>query len=167
MKCCWNFFLACGQATIAEGNAIKSLGHFSHHAQANQGPPILAEEGDTAEVLRFKPSTHPLHVIVIGVVTSLNWFVGATKPHLVRDHHTKARTDQNGNHLAIQKRPSGFAVHQQNHGAIAWAFIDVRNAKTADQRVVRLIGKFRQVLKTFFGCAKKVLDDGKLTHEDL
>ena len=90
MKSTRNFFFASWQATVAQGNAGKSIGHLGHHAKANQGAPVLAEKSDVFGVNRFKPCAHPLHMIVVGIVGALGRLVCATKTDLIRHQHAHA-----------------------------------------------------------------------------
>jgi hypothetical protein len=103
VKCSWNLFFASGQATIAQGNACKTFWHFGHHAKANEGAPVLAKQGNVFDINRFKPSTHPLHMIFVGVVGALRGLVCAAKTHLIGHQHAHARIDQDRNHFAIKK----------------------------------------------------------------
>jgi hypothetical protein len=55
-------------------------------------------------------------------------------------------------------------MHQQHHGAICGAFVNVGNAQAPDFGVVRLVCKVGQVLKSVLRRAKKVLNVGVLAH---
>ena len=50
VKCLRYFFIASGQAAVAQGNAGKTLWHFSHHAKTNERSPILTKKGDVLDI---------------------------------------------------------------------------------------------------------------------
>jgi hypothetical protein len=56
-------------------------------------------------------------------------------------------------------------MHEQNNGAIFGAFIDVGYTQSANFGVMGLIRKVGQVLKSFLGCTKKIVDVRQLAHE--
>jgi hypothetical protein len=58
-------------------------------------------------------------------------------------------------------------MHEQHHGPIFGALIDVGNAQAADFNVMRGERKVWQVLKSLFGCAKKFFNVRVLAHGDV
>ena len=92
-----------GQAAIGQNDTVKPIGHFGRHAQADQGTPILAEQGHAVQLIRFDPSRHPLHMVQVRVVLWTDRLVRASKAHQVRRQHPKTRLHQHRNHLAVQK----------------------------------------------------------------
>jgi hypothetical protein len=55
-------------------------------------------------------------------------------------------------------------MHEQDHGSVFGAFIDVGNSQAANVGVMGLIRKVRQILKSFLGCAKEIFNLRELAH---
>ena len=143
-----------GQPAIAQHRTGKALRAVGQHAQADQRAPVLAEQGGALQVNRLHPGAHPLHMVAIGVVGRVRGFVRAAKTNQVWHQHAVAGSDQHRDHLAVQVRPGGLAVHQQHRRRVARALVDVGHAQAAQLQVVRGVGKVGQAGKAGLGRAQ-------------
>lgn len=94
-----------------------------HQPQAEQASPVLAEEGDAAEVELQQPGLQPVHVGLVRVVLGPGRFVRTAEPDEIRCNHSEAGVDERRDHAVIQVRPGGLAVDQKHHRPVA--FVDV------------------------------------------
>jgi hypothetical protein len=110
-----------------------------HQAQADQATPVLAEEGDAAQVEPVEQRlAHPLDVPGVGVVGLLRGLVAAADADQVGRDHPVPGLDQAGDHVAVQEAPRGLAVHQQHRRGVGRALVDVGDAEGAAVAVVDL-----------------------------
>ncbi len=68
---------------------------------------------------------HPFHVTRVGVVATLGWFVRSTESDQIRSHDLQAGSGEHGNHRAVQIRPGGLAVEQQDDRRVRRAFAHI------------------------------------------
>jgi hypothetical protein len=55
-------------------------------------------------------------------------------------------------------------MHEQDHGSVFGAFVNVGNAQATNVGVMGLIRKVRQILKSFLGCAEEIFNWRELAH---
>ena len=139
-----------GQPAIAQYRTGKALRAVGQHAQADQRAPVLTKQGGVLQLDRLHPGAHPLHMVAVRVVSRVRGFVGAAKADQVRRQHAVTGGDQHRDHLAVQVRPGGLAVHQQHRRRVEWALVDVGHAQAAQLQVVRGVGKVGQAGKALF-----------------
>lgn len=141
-----------GQATVGDHDARKAIGHVAHDPQADQTAPVLAEEGDVLQTARRAAATHarhlveklfhPLDVLQVPILRELDGLVRAPHADQVGSDHPKPAPDEDRDHLPVQVRPTRFAVHQQDHLAVARALVDVGHAQSVE---VNEAGTVREV----------------------
>ena len=93
-------------------------------------------------------------MVGIRVVGWVGRLVGAAKTDQVRRQHTVASGHQYRDHLAVQVRPGGLAVHQQHRRGLARALIDIGHAQAIEFQVTRGVRKIGQAGKAGFGGAQ-------------
>ena len=93
-------------------------------------------------------------MVGIRVVGWVGRLVGAAKTDQVRRQHAVASGDQYRDHLAVQVRPGGLAVHQQHRVGLARALIDIGHAQATELQVARGVGEIGQAGKAGFGGAQ-------------
>ena len=165
----WQCIHSRGQAAVGKHHPVKPVGHFCHYAQAHQRTPVLPEKSHVLEIVGLHPSLHPLHMVEVGIVRRLFQLVGSAETHQIGHDHPHACGHKNRNHLAVQKRPGWFAMHQQYQRAIARAFVDMCDPQNTHLGVSGLVGEIRQVGKPGFGRAQHVAVDRQgdgLFHKD-
>jgi hypothetical protein len=69
--------VAGGQEGVGGDHAGEAVGHLGDEPQPDQAAPVLAHQGDVAEVERLDGGAHPVDVPLIGVVGTLGGLVAA------------------------------------------------------------------------------------------
>ena len=113
----------------------------------------MAEKSHVLQIIGLHPGLHPLHMVEIRIVRRVFQFVGPAKAYEVGRYNAHAGRHKNGDHLAVQKRPSRFAMHQQHQGAVPRAFVDMCDPQNTNFGVTGLEGEIRHVGKPGFGRA--------------
>lgn len=88
-------------------------------------PPVLADQRDPAEVDADHPRSGPVHMRSIGVVGGSDGFVGLPETDEIGCQHTHSRVSEDGDHVAIQVAPSGFAVQHQYRRPVGGSLVDI------------------------------------------
>ena len=89
---------------------------LTDEAQADEAAPVLADQGDVAEVEPVEQElAHPLDVAGERVVAAFGGLVGAAEADQVRGHDLQPGAGQDRDHLAVEVRPGRLAVHEQHH----------------------------------------------------
>ena len=136
-----------GRPALGEDDAREALLVLRHHAEADQAPPVLAEEGRLLQVERLDQLGHRVDVELVGVSVHARRLVRTPEADEVGHDAAMARFDENGDHLPEEVRPGRLAVEQQDHFAIDRPLVQVVDAVTIDLHIVWLEVEARQVLE--------------------
>ena len=128
---------------------------LGHQAQPDQAAPVLANEGDAAQVEAFEEKgAHPVDVALVRVVLAAHRLVRAPEAHQVGRHPAVPGLHEERDHLAVEEAPGGLAVQHQNRGGVARPLVDGVDAQALHLRVVRLEGVAGQVLEALVGSSQ-------------
>src|SRR3990172_2594950 len=64
-----------GQAGVGGDDAGEALRLFSDEPKAYEPAPVLADQGDVAQVQRLQEGAHPVHVALVRVILATRWLV--------------------------------------------------------------------------------------------
>jgi hypothetical protein len=141
------------QGGVAHHRPGEPVGKSRQQAQADQASPVLSEERDLPQVVRFQPRAHPIDVAFVGVVRLFGRFVGFSEAYEVQRDDPVPASGQTVDHTAVEERSGRLAVEQQNGPRVTGAMVyrmnaDWRSTRIHDGRVGRLESVVRQGLES-------------------
>ena len=127
--------IAGGQAGVGRDDAREPLRVLGRQPQPDQPAPVLADEGDLAQVEDVEhQGPHPLDVAGVAVVLDAGRLVRAAEADQVGRDRPQPGVGQDGQQRAVEERPGRLAVQQQHHLAVGRARLDPGHSQRARPR---------------------------------
>ncbi len=124
--------VAGGQEGVGRHDPGEPLRVLAHEAEADEPAPVLAHQRQVAQVEPVEEQlAHPLHVTGERVVAALGGLVRAAEPDQVGRHDLQPRCGERRDHLAVEVRPRGLAVHEEHDRCRGVALAQVVHAQGA------------------------------------
>jgi hypothetical protein len=133
---------------------------LGEQAQPDQTAPVLADDGDAAQVQHVEGErAHPLDVPRVAVVAGFGGLVGAPEADEVGGDRAQPGVGEHGHHRPVEERPGGLAVQQQDGRPFDGPVRDPRDAHAAavgigDVGVLGGVGEVGEIVEPLVGGAE-------------
>ena len=112
-------------------------------SEPDEPAPVLADEGDLAEVETLEHGTHPVDVALVGVVVGRGRFVGAAEADEIGCHSAATCRGKERDHLPVEIRPRRLTVQEEDGWGGLRSLVEVVDAEAVDLEIVRAEGVAR------------------------